>query len=87
MAPLRLPAGTQVVARVPVADRTGAVRAAGSVGVVVAAEDGAEPVYRVQFPDGGDAAYLRADLIVRAEAQWAPRCRKRACGIASSCRA
>ena len=72
MAPLRLPIGTQIVSRIPVEDLSGAARPAGSVGFVAMVDDAAEPTYRVQFPDGGEAHYARSDLIVRAEATWAP---------------
>jgi uncharacterized protein len=75
MAPRSLPIGTQVVTRVAVTAHDCSVRGTGSVGSVVAqirAEGAGEPSYTVQFPDGGRADYGRDDLIVRAEAQWAP---------------
>lgn len=72
MPPLRLPTGTQVVARIPVKDQSGVDRATGSVGVVVAVDDLPDSTYLVQDPDGGEPRYSRSDLIVRAEAQWAP---------------
>jgi len=72
MAPVRLPVGTQVVARVGVADDGGHTREAGSVGVVITVDGDRAPTYRVRFPDGGEAGYRRDGLIVRAEAQWMP---------------
>jgi hypothetical protein len=72
MAPLRLPVGTQVVARAGVIAADGSPREAGSVGVIMGAGAELDSVYRVRFPDGGEADYRRADLIVRAEAVWAP---------------
>lgn len=72
MAPRKLPTGTQIVSRVAVQDDDAVMRDVGSVGVVFAITDEFEPAYRVQFPDGPAATYARDQLIVRAEAQWAP---------------
>jgi hypothetical protein len=64
--PLTIPAGTQVVTRVPARDHAGAELApAGAVGIVVAAPDRVEGAYIVRLPDGREAALRRKHLSIR----------------------
>lgn len=67
---LILPAGTQVVLRVPAATGAGAVLApAGAVGVVVSAPADATHAYRVRLPDGAEAMLRRHELGIRKHEQ------------------
>lgn len=67
---LILPAGTQIVTRLPVRRPTdGADRPAGAVGVVVESPVDASHRYRVRFTDGGEAALRRSELLVRRQVQ------------------
>lgn len=64
--PLTIPAGTQVVTRVPVRDEAGSViAAAGAVGIVVAAPNRVEGAYIVRLPDGREVALRRKQLSIR----------------------
>ena len=63
---LTLPIGTQVVTRVALpAEGQRPARPRGAVGVVVAAPGADRAAYVVRFPDGAEAALLRADLAIR----------------------
>ena len=64
--PLTIPAGTQVVARIPVRDEAGNERApAGAVGLVVAVPARVDGAYIVRLPDGHEVALHRTHLSIR----------------------
>lgn len=63
---LILPVGTQVVSAAAFADKDGnVVVPKGSVGVIIAAPTDNFHSYRVRFPDGREANYLRKELSIR----------------------
>ena len=67
---LIIPTGTQVVSRVAVTDRDGAlVCPAGAVGVVVLAPLDGTHSYRVRLPDGAEVSLRRHQLGIRKESQ------------------
>jgi predicted nucleotidyltransferase len=67
---LVIPVGTQVVSRVEIRDRSGAVVClVGATGVVVRAPDDATHAYRVALPDGREISLTRRDLSIRKHVQ------------------
>ncbi|MFZ6030429.1 MAG: DNA polymerase beta superfamily protein [Chloroflexota bacterium] len=64
--PLTLPAGTQIVTRQEVHDKSGQTRClAGMVGVIISAPSDQHNPYLVRFPDGGEVWLERGQFTVR----------------------
>lgn len=66
---LIVPAGTQIVTRVPTAATDGTERPRGAVGVVIESSAGASDSYRVRFLDGTETVLSRHDLAIRKHVQ------------------